>query len=135
MGLLGGLDLEEGGARERHQPAVAGLRLRQQRDGAVGLAHARAQRGLSEARREGEPHDRLHPGAGEGLGELERAEEVVGVGERERGRLVREAERLELVDPHRALEQRVRRAAPQMDEGGASHVRRLPRLRSAAQGF
>ena len=86
---LAGREIDLG--REAHQIGVALRVLGEQRDAAVGMRPievAAGSTGLAlggEGQRERETDDRLDAGLGERLGEFQRAEEIVGVGQRERG--------------------------------------------------
>ena len=88
---LAGLGRSEiGVGREAHQIGVAAIILGEKRDATVGAAAgARLRRDRRPSRGEGErqrePDDGLDANLGEGFGEFERAEEIVEVGERERG--------------------------------------------------
>ncbi len=126
MGFHGVVMLEISHAREPHQVAVSLLVLGEEGDGsgvhAVGMdavdAAARAAGALIVGEGDGEAaaNDRLDARLVQGLGEFQRAEQVVGVGERERGhaRLGRELDQLGNLE--RALKQRIGRAHPQMHE-------------------
>ena len=57
------------------------------------------------------------PASASVFGEFERAEQIVGVGQRERRRTVGSGERGELLDGQRAFEQRIGRVHPKMHEG------------------
>ena len=107
---------EIGVADEPHEVAVALLVLREQHD-VRRLRHDAGDRiRLLEADRELHAGDGLDAGARELLGEFEGAEEIVGVGERERRLLVGRRELRELRDLQRPLEQRIRGMHVQMDE-------------------
>ena len=92
LAQLAGREIDLG--REAHQIGVALRVLGEQRDAAVGtrpVEVAAGRRGLAlggEGQREREPDDRLDAGFGESLGEFQRAEEIVRVGQRERGSTV-----------------------------------------------
>ena len=105
-------------AHELHHVGVAGLARRKQRDRPVPRAplrrHAsglldRLRLALREIDVQSHADDRLDAGLRELVGELERAEEVVGIGQAQRRQLVRRGELGELRDRQRTLEQRVRR--------------------------
>ena len=64
------------------------------------------------------------------LGELERAEEVAGIGDAERRHLVAVGELDERLQRQRALEQRIGRVAVQMDEAWAFGQRSILSSRS-----
>ncbi len=66
--------------------------------------------------------DRLDAGGGELVGEFQRPEHVVGVGERERRLLVGFGELGEPRNGQRAFEQRIGRMHVQMHETGIGHV-------------
>ena len=80
--------------------------------------------GVAEVDRERAADDRLDAGAGEFFGEFERAEHVVGVGERQRRLLVGLGELGQARDGHRAFEQRIGRMHVQMHEIEIGHFPR-----------
>ncbi len=110
------LTVEIGAAGEPQQVSVAGLVAGEQHDVREGRDRgAGAGIGRLERHRELDPGDRLDPGPGRLLGEFQRAEQVVGVGERQR-RLPVTGRRLdEVADLQRALEQGIGRVGVQVD--------------------
>ena len=121
--LLGRRGFQEGARIEPHQAAVAVLARRQQHD-------ARDMRGgcrpgprllVAEIDRQRAADDRLDAVARELLGELQRPEHVVGVGERQRRLPVGLRELGEPRDGQRAFEQRIGRMHVQMHEAGTGH--------------
>ncbi len=66
--------------------------------------------------------DRLDACTGELVGEFQRPEHVVGVGERERGLTVRLGKLRQLADGQRAFQQRIGRMHVQVHETGVGHV-------------
>ena len=105
-------------AHDLHHVGVAGLARRKQRDRAVPRAALRRhpsglldqlRLALREIDVQSHADDRLDAGLRELVGELERTEEVVGIGQAQRRQLVRRGELGELRDRQRTLEQRVRR--------------------------
>ena len=65
------------------------------------------------------------PEPAELVGEFQRAEHVVGVGQRERGLAVRLGELRQLADGQRAFQQRIGRVHVQVHETGVGHVSSL----------
>ncbi len=116
--------LEEGARVEPHQAAIA-ARARGEEHDARRLrrrAVAPARLLIGEIDGERAAHDRLDAGMRHLVGELERAEHVVGVGERERRLPVGLGELGETGDGQRAFEQRIGRVHVQMDEAGHSRL-------------
>jgi hypothetical protein len=68
----------------------------------------------------------LHACLAGGERELERAEQIVGVGDRDRRHAVQLAELDQFLDPDRALGQRVGGVDPKMDEIGMRHGMTIP---------
>ena len=121
---------KERARRQLHQPAIAVLARREQhqprqahRVAAAGIAVV-----IAEVDRKRAPDDRLDADARHLLGELERAEHVVGVGERERGLPVGLRQFGEPRDRQRAFEQRVGRVNVQVDEAGVGAHGRASRI-------
>ena len=88
MRIVAILGIEPQGGDETHQIAVAGLVLRQENDRRARIVplDATPERGgrVAEIDRHLRADDRLHAAFGELLREFERAEQVVGVGDRQR---------------------------------------------------
>ena len=76
---------------------------------------------IAEIDRERAADDRLDAAARELVGEFERPEHVVGVGQRERRLAVGLRELREARDRQRAFEQRIGRVHVQMHEAGVGH--------------
>ena len=87
---------------------------------------------VAEIDRQRAADDRLDAGARELVGEFERPEHVVGVGERERGLAVGFGQLRQLADRQRAFQQRIGRMHVQVHEAGVGHVcsSRISRARS-----
>ncbi len=100
-------------AGETHQIGIAALVLGEHGDAAVSLwpSHLYGRRALflldGEAQGERAADDGLDPRAGDGLGEFEGAEQIVGIGDRERRHAVLGGERHEPRNGQRAFEQRI----------------------------
>ena len=100
-------------AGEAHQIGIAALVLGEHGDAAVSLRpfHLRSLRALflldGEAQGERAADDGLDPRPGDGLGELEGAEQIVGVGDGERRHAVLGGERHEPRNGQSAFEQRI----------------------------
>jgi hypothetical protein len=109
--------LEKGRAGEAHQVGVAGGVLRQQRKRSV---DARLVLDV-----EGDADDRLDAGLGGRFGEFQRAEQIVGIGEPERGHFVLHRRLDERLHLHRALQQRIGGTGAEMNEGLAHDSARL----------
>ena len=121
MRLVAVLRIEPEAGDEPHQAAVAGLVLgeehdRRARDPLLGEARGRGRRGVAEIDRHLRADDRLDAGLGELFRELERAEEVVGVGDRQRRHGVGLGELGQRLDAERALAQREGAVHMQMHE-------------------
>ena len=109
--------VEIGPARKPHQVAVALFALRQQHEvRRLDLLDARCRVRRLELHRKLHPGDRLDALLGKLLGKLERAEEVVGIGQRQRRLPVGRRELREIGDLERALEKRVGRVHVQVHE-------------------
>ena len=113
---------EIGVGREPHQIGVARLVLGEERDAAIGAGAAELGpwRWLllgGEGERQSEPDDRLDARLGEAFGEFERAEQIVGISQRQRRSAIGARQRGELRDGQRAFEQRIGRVHPKMHEG------------------
>ena len=112
--------IEEGARGQPHQAAIAGLGGGEQHDArAFGSrigGGARPVIAVAEIDRQRAADDRLDAGGGELLGEFERAEHVVGVGERERRLLVGFRQLGQARDGERAFQQRIGRVHVQMHE-------------------
>ena len=120
--------VEIGPARERHEVGIALRALGEEHDVGDRVRRTTGARvDLLELHRELHPGHRLDAHAGELLGEFERAEEVVGVGERERRLPVGRGELGEIADLQGAFEERVGRVHMQVHE---AHL--LQDLRHAA---
>ena len=128
------LGLEEGLRHQRHEVAVPLLVLHQQ-DEEIAFCPAsctgtyaavRAGRGIRLHRRHRElaADDRLYPLRGGGHRELQRAEQVVGIGYRHGGHGPVDAELHEIRDLDRSFGQRVGRMDPEMDEICVGHGER-----------
>ena len=77
---------------------------------------------IPEIHRECAADHRLNPRGSHFVGEFQRPEHVVGVGECQGGLAIGFGELRELADRHRAFEQRIGRVHMQMHEAGAGHV-------------
>ncbi len=112
-----------------HQGAVARLAGGQQHDARQRpdpAGQARIARLVAEIQRQRAADDRLDAVAGQLLGEFQRAEHVVGVGQRQRRLMVRLGEFGELGDGERALQQGIGGMHVQMHEAGiGGHVESL----------
>ncbi len=123
--FVGGL-VEKGARVEPHEVAVTLLARREQHDARQvaqrrsGDRRARPMILVAEIERDRAADDRLDPDARELLRELERAEHVVGVGERERRLPVRLGEIGEARDRQRTFEQRIGRVHVQVHESDVS---------------
>ncbi|MGY4469495.1 hypothetical protein ACVWWK_005204 [Bradyrhizobium sp. LB9.1b] len=123
VGGVGVGRLQERARVQPHQAAVAALLRGQQ-------YHARGQKRVArtgilvaEIDRDLAADDRLDAGARHLVGELQRTEHVVGIGQRQ-GRLMVFLRKLgELGDLDRALEQRIGRVNVKVDKSGARHGR------------
>ena len=118
MGRIRRGDVEIGLAGEPREVEPARLVLGQQRD--LGALRRRAGTGAvllaAKLDAEGQPHDRLHALARYRVGDLDRAEKVVGVGHRDGRHGVLGAQLGQLLHPDRAFEQRIGGVDAQMNE-------------------
>ena len=115
------LRIEEGARAKPHQAAIPLLARRQQHQPRKVLADLRRPAAIlliAEVDRERAANDRLDAGAGQLFGELERAEHVVGVGQRQRRLPVLLGKLRQPRNGQRALKQRVGRMHVQMHEAG-----------------
>ena len=138
MRLVAVRGIEPQGGYEAHQIAVAGLVLRQQHDRRARVVPLDpAQKGgrrVAEIDRRLRADDRLHPAFGELLREFERAEQVVGVGDRESRHGVGLGELGQRLDGERALAQRIGAVHVQMHEADGFDDRRVHALVVASAG-
>ena len=121
MRLLGRRRFEEGPRAQPHQAAIARLARGEQHDPrqrARSSGKPRIARLVAEIDRERAADDRLDAGRGHLVGEFQRAEHVVGVGQRQRRLLVGLGELGELADRQRAFQQRIGGMHVQMHEAG-----------------
>ncbi len=108
--------------RKPHEIGVALLVLGEKRDAPVGVgpAYIASGRNLAlggESERKGQADDGLDAGFSKGLREFERAEEIVGIGERQHRCAIGTGQRREPGDGERPFEQRIGGVHPQMHEG------------------
>ncbi len=75
--------------------------------GRLQFARARASRSPAKVSESVQADDRLNASLGHAFGKFERAEQIVGVGQRQRRRPVGPGQRGELRDGERAFEQRI----------------------------
>ncbi len=117
--------VEECPARKPHQVRVSRRVLRQQYDRAVvGRARPRTRRligGVRESDRQRASDDRLHPFSRERFRKFERAEEVVAVGDGERGLTIGGGPFRQPLDRQRAFQQRIGGMEVKMDKGRLRH--------------
>ena len=118
---------------EAHEILVAGLVLRQEHDRrarivALDAAQKGGRRIVKIDRRLG-ADDRLDAALGEFFGEFKRAEQIVGVGDRERRHRVGLGELGQRLDRQRALAQRIGAVHVQMHEADGLQDRRVQKLR------
>ncbi len=115
--------LQERPRVQPHQAAIAALARRQQDDSRRCRSQRIARIGILVAKvdRELAADDRLDAVARHLVGEFQRAEHVVGVGQRQRRLAVRLGEFAELLDLDRALQQRIGRMNVEMNESGTGH--------------
>ena len=129
MRLVAILGIEPERGDEAHQIAVGGLVLRQKHDRRARIVPLDATpegRGrVAEIDRRLGADDRLNAGFRELLGEFERAEQVVGVGNRQRRHGVGLGELGERLDRERALAQRIGAVHVQMHEADGFGDRRI----------
>ncbi len=108
---------------ELHQAEIAGFARRQQHD----PRRRRRQRGagigidVAEIDREFAADDRLDAITRELFGKLQRAEHIVGVGQRQRRLVIRLGKLGQLLDLDRAFQQRIGRMDMQVNETGRRH--------------
>ncbi|MBA7479439.1 hypothetical protein ES707_14873 [subsurface metagenome] len=114
---------QEGARIEPHQAAVAALAGRKQHDARRDLRMRIARIGVLVAEIDGkfQADDRLDAVARHLVGEFQRPEHVVGVGQRQRRLLVGFRKFAELGDLDRALQQRIGGMDVEMDESGIGH--------------
>ena len=128
MGRVARFRIEPGAAAQIHQVHVAALALGQQHDGAAPqfalLVGAPAQaRAIAEIHRELDAHDGLDAVLGELFGEFQRAKEIVGVRDGDRGLAIGGGEFAELGDGQRAFPQGEGGVHMQMHEADVSQHR------------
>ena len=116
--------LQERPRVQPHQAAIAALARRQQHDSRRCRSQRVARIGIlvAEIDREFQADDRLDAVARHLVGEFQRPEHVVGVGQRQRRLAVRFGEFAELGDLDRTLQQRIGRMNVEMNESGVGHV-------------
>ena len=107
-----------------HQAAIAALARRQQHDSRRRRRQRIARIGIlvAEIDRKLQPDDRLDAVARHLVGEFQRPEHVVGIGQRQRRLAIGLGEFAELGDLDRTLQQRIGRMNVEMNESGAGHV-------------
>ena len=117
--------LQERPRVQPHQAAIAALARRQQHDSRRrrGQRIARVRVLVAEIDREFAADDRLDAVARHLVGEFQRPEHVVGVGQRQRRLAVGLRQFAELGDLDRALQQRIGRMNVEMNESGTGHGR------------
>ncbi len=116
--------VHEGARRQPHQAAITGIAGGEQHDPAafgLGIGVAGAVVRVAEVDGERTADDRLDAGTGDLLGEFERAEHVIGVGQRQRRLLVGLGQFGEARDRQRAFQQRIGRVHVQMHEVEIGH--------------
>ena len=130
MRTVGRRGVEIGARAKPHQAAIAVLARGEQHDARPALAHGPAAVVLvGEVDAERAADDRLDAGARHFLGEFQRAEHVVGVGQRQRRLAVFFGELRQARDGQRALKQRIGRMNVQMHEAGVGrHIDQYSRL-------
>ena len=136
MRLLGRRRFQEGARAQPHQAAVAGLARGEQHDARQRphpAGQARIARLVAEIDRERAADDRLDAGARQLLGEFQRPEHVVGVGQRQRRLLVRLGELGEPADGQRAFKQRIGGMHVQMHEAGIDRHAEASELNRSAK--
>ena len=139
MRLLVRRSFQEGARIEPHQAAIAALARRQQDDARPldrRAAGPRAVLLVAEIDRQRAADDRLNASRRHFLGEFERAEHVVGVGERQRRLAVGLCQFGQPRDRERALQQRIGRVHVQVHEAWISHQSqaRIPQAGSCGPG-
>ena len=117
--------LQERPRVQPHQAAIAALARRQQHDSRRRRGQRVARVGIliAEIDREFAADDRLDAVARHLVGEFQRPEHVVGVGQRQRRLAVGFRQFAELGDLDRALQQRIGRMNVEMNESGTGHGR------------
>ena len=134
MRLVALVGIEPDARGEPHQRAIPRLVLGEQHDGRARgprVGEARGDGGrLGEVDGELGADDRLHPGLGELFRKLQRAEEIVGVGDRQRRHRVGLGELGQRLDGERALAQRKGGVHVQVHETDGSEKRQI-HVRSA----
>ena len=126
MGLFRPVDIEKGGTGQRHHVLIAGAILDQKDDRPLRFG-AFARMRIDRAHGKRTADDRLDAGAGHDLGEFQRPEEIIGVGQRDGGHAMGLAGRNHLGHADRAFQERIGRADTQMYERMClRHVRLLP---------
>ena len=129
MRIVAVLGIEPQSGDEAHQMAVAGLVLRQENDRRARIVplDAAPEGGgrVGEIDRHLRADDRLHAALGELLGKFERAEQIVGVGDRQRRHGVGLGELGQRLDRQRALAQRIGAVHVQMHEADGFDDRRV----------
>ena len=125
LGIVGRRQV--GLAGQLHQVAVAGLVLGQQcerRHAAKSLLGSEAPllRRIGHVHLDGAADDRLDALVRHGLGELERAEEIAGVGDRNRGHARVLGQLRQFLDLQRPFRQRVGGMGAEMDEAHAGRL-------------
>ena len=129
LGRAAGLAAEVGAAQQLEEVLVAlpvlhqDRQQRRRRRPAVGAARAVV------AQRQQRADQRLDAGLGGVLAGAQRVEQVGAVGDADRRHRIAPAALEQRLEAHRALEQRERRADPQMDEGRVGTSRAAPRAR------
>ena len=117
--------LQERPRIQPHQAAIAALARRQQHDSRRRRGQRIARVGVlvAEIDRELAADDRLDAVARHLVGEFQRPEHVVGIGQRQRRLAVGFREFAELCDLDRTLQQRIGRMNVEMNESGTGHGR------------
>ncbi len=112
---------------EPHQAAIAALARGEQHDPRwrSGKSIARIGVLVAEIDRKLAADDRLYAVAGHLVGEFQRPEHVVGVGQRQSRLVVRFRQFAELLDLDRSLQQRIGGMDVEMNKSGAGHGRRF----------
>ena len=116
MRLFGAIDIEIGGAGERHEIVIAFPVLGIERQRAIGLG-ALAGMWRAQAYRERAADDGLHTTARHDFGKFERTEQVVAIGQRDGRHAIGLAGLSHFGDADRPLKQRIGRADAQMHKG------------------
>ncbi len=133
MRVVALLGIEPQSRDEAHEIAVAGLALRQEDDWGARIvpldATPEGRGGIGEIDRHLRADDRLDAALGELLRKFERAEQIVGVGDRERRHGVGLGELGQRLDGQRALAQRIGAVHVQMHEADGVENRRIHALR------